>query len=107
MPISFVALISNSAIGPDEQRCACGLSQPATIKPVNTRTGNYWTSTTDLRVLTPGPAISWSRVYASQAIADTTGALSPGWQYPYAAHIITPTPEPGRVIVLSGLNNRE
>jgi hypothetical protein len=46
-------------------------------------------------------------VYASQAIADTTGALSPGWQYPYAAHIITPTPEPGRVIVLSGLNNRE
>jgi len=58
---------------------------PNTIRPVNTRSGNFWTQLTDLALQSPGPALAWTRTYASQAITDTTGVLGYGWQHPYAS----------------------
>jgi len=57
---------------------------------VNTRTGNAWTSDTDLSVDTPGPALAWSRTYSSQEAGDGTAGLGEGWQDGYATRLITP-----------------
>ncbi len=72
--------------------CVCNpvSPSPSSPDPVNYRTGNFWTSATDLSVLTPGPALAWTRRYASQAYTDTT-ALGPGWQHPYATRLLTDT----------------
>ncbi|HEU4321507.1 MAG TPA: DUF6531 domain-containing protein [Roseiflexaceae bacterium] len=72
--------------------CVCNAvsPSPSSPDPVNYRTGNFWTSTTDLSVLTPGPALAWTRRYASQAYTDTI-ALGPGWQHPYATRLLTDT----------------
>jgi hypothetical protein len=87
---AFVTTV-NAILPPEQTRTPGGCScedhpippQVYTLRPVNTRTGNYWTSITDLAVQSPGPAIVWTRTYASQAITDTTGVLSFGWQHPY------------------------
>jgi RHS repeat-associated protein len=111
---AFVAKISGLALPPDQQRCGCSghaqAAQKQTRWPVNTRTGNYWTRTTDLAVPTPGPALVWTRTYASQATGEITGTLGFGWQFPYGARLVLPAMpggESGRVIVLSAANNRE
>lgn len=73
-------------------------------QPVNTRTGNFWTSSVDLQVEGDGPAIVWTRLYASQAITDTQSGISPGWHHPYAARLEISAQE---VTVISGYANRE
>jgi RHS repeat-associated protein len=103
-----VPTIPNDQIRTPE-RCPCASAQPSVGGPVNTRTGNLWTSVTDLSISSEGPPLSWRRVYASQAITDTTSAISPGWQHSFAARLITPAMsggESGRVIILSPGNNR-
>ena len=82
--------------------CACTVVHHVRgLRSVNTRSGAYWTRVTDLAVPTPGPALAWSRTYLSQALTDTSGLLGQRWQHPYATHIITPTPEAGRVLIFS------
>jgi YD repeat-containing protein len=83
--------------------CPC---QQQRASNVNTRTGNYWTSTTDLAA---SPALVWARTYANQAVTDTRGELGAGWQHSFAAHLILPGMsggEPGRVIVFSAKTNK-
>ncbi len=75
---------------PEGCLCSAISASPSSPEPVNYRTGNFWTSTTDLTVLSPGPQLAWTRRYASQAGADTLG-LGPGWQHPYATRLITDT----------------
>ncbi len=72
--------------------CVCSpvSPSPSSPDPVNYRTGNFWTIATDLTVLTPGPALEWTRRYASQAYTDTVG-LGRGWQHPYATRLLTDT----------------
>jgi YD repeat-containing protein len=82
---------------------------PNTIRPVNTRSGNFWTQLTDLALQSPGPALAWTRTYASQALTDTTGVLGYGWQHPFAARLIAPTMtggETGKVIIISPEGNQ-
>ncbi len=77
-----------------------------TRDPVNTRTGSYWNSFTDLAVQSPGPAIVWSRSYASQATSDVTTTLGFGWQHPYAARLIPPAVAGGDVTIISAVGNQ-
>ncbi len=77
-----------------------------TFWPVNTRTGSYYTSVTDLAVQSPGPEIVWSRSYASQATADLTTTLGFGWQHPYSARLMLPLASGSDVTVLSGKGNQ-
>jgi len=69
--------------------CPCDATQLSVSDPVNTRTGNEWTSDTDLSVDTPGPALAWSRTYSSQEAGDATAGLGYGWQDGYATRLIT------------------
>jgi len=88
-----------------EPECQCAVGGP-----INTHSGNYWTKVTDLSVQTPGPDLTWTRTYASQAVGDTSGVLGYGWQTPYLARLILPTMpgyEAGTVIVFSPNTNRE
>jgi len=67
-------------------------AQLSTAGPFNTRTGNYFRTDTDLTDPTPGRPLLWARTYNSQAVGDPTTppvGLGPGWQDPYATHIIT------------------
>ncbi|HEU4327339.1 MAG TPA: RHS repeat-associated core domain-containing protein [Roseiflexaceae bacterium] len=85
-------IILEDAMARVPEGCVCNpiSPSPSSPDPVNYRTGNFWTSATDLSVLTPGPALAWTRRYASQAYTDTT-ALGPGWQHPYATRLLTDT----------------
>lgn len=98
---------------PDDQNrvleCPCPSPQTMEGGPFNSRTGSLWTAATDLSVLTPGPDLTWSRTYVSQASDETSGALGAGWQHAYAAQLFTasmPQGEAGRVVILSPQGNR-
>jgi len=69
--------------------CPCDATQLIVGGPVNTRTGNEWTSETDLSVPSPGPALVWSRTYSSQKGGDGSAGLGYGWQDGYATRLIT------------------
>ncbi|MCG8348429.1 MAG: DUF6531 domain-containing protein, partial [Chloroflexales bacterium] len=110
---AFVAIITETPLpadqnwAPESAPLAC--SQPCRGGPVNTRSGNLWTSATDLTVASPGPPLSWTRSYASQATDDPSGPLGAGWQHPFATRVITatmPSGEPDTVIVVSPKGNR-
>jgi YD repeat-containing protein len=76
--------------------------------PINTRTGNLWTSATDLVVTSPGPPLVWQRTYSSQATDEISTPLGVGWQHRYATRLITetmPGGEAGTVIVVSPKGN--
>jgi RHS repeat-associated protein len=83
--IRFGAVLPYRQNGAPE-RCPCAGSQPSTPFPVNTRTGNFWTTVTDLTVESAGPAIAWQRTYQSHAITET-GSMGAGWQHSYAARL--------------------
>ena len=63
-------------------------------------------SFTDLAVQSPGPAIVWSRSYASQSTSDLTTTLGFGWQHPYAARLIPPSVANGDVTIISAVGNQ-
>jgi len=69
--------------------CPCDATQLNRGDPINTRTGNAWTSGTDLSVPAPGPALVWSRTYSSQEGGDGSAGLGYGWQDGYATRLIT------------------
>lgn len=97
-------VLATSALPLDQARngaCAC----TSTSHPINTRSGNFWTETADVTVVTPGPALRWSRIYNSQAITETDSLLGPGWQHSYSARVLLPTPEPGNLLILSERGN--
>jgi YD repeat-containing protein len=103
-------VIAGSAPVPNNQVGVGSECQCHTAQPVNTRSGNFWTTATDLSVATPGPELTWSRVYASQALSDTSSVLGVGWQHRYGARLILPGMpggEAGLVIVLTSETNRE
>lgn len=52
-------------------------------EPVNTATGNYYTSVTDLRLPGIGVPFAFTRSYNS--LDATSGPLGPGWTHSYAA----------------------
>ena len=92
--------------------CACNAANPSKGGPFNTRTGNLYTSVTDLSVNPPGPTLDWTRTYNSQATgdADYSNSLGYGWQVPYTAHLVTASMlggEPGNVIIANGQGNRQ
>ncbi len=67
-------------------------AQLAVHKPFNSRTGNLFRTDTDLTDPTPGRPLIWARTYNSQAVGDPATppvGLGPGWQDPYATHLIT------------------
>gem|GEM_PF-807043 len=106
---SLARLQDDATRGPEDCNCHQPAPQLQTPHPVNTRTGNFWTAVTDMTVDHVGPPIEWQRLYASQAISDTSSLLSPGWQHPYATRLITPTMiggEPNHVVIVSGSTNR-
>jgi hypothetical protein len=93
------------------EACPLDTFQRCEGEPINTRSGNLWTSTTDLLVSTPGPQLAWSRTYVSQATDELTATnpLGFGWVYPYATRVITPGMahgEEGRAIILTPRGNR-
>jgi RHS repeat-associated protein len=63
-------------------------------EPVNTATGNYYTSVTDLRLPGIGVPFAFTRSYNS--LDATSGPLGPGWTYSYAAGL---TIKPGGDVV--------
>lgn len=98
----------------DQGYCpVCGAAaapQPTTPYPVSTRSGNFSTSVTDISVGTPGPAVSWSRIYVSQGIDAIDAGFGVGWHHPYAVRLILPsmpTGEADRVILRASNGNRE
>lgn len=110
---AFVVKLSG-AILPDDQNwlpesppLAC--SQECRGGPINTRSGNLWTTATDLVVVSPGPRLAWERSYASQSTDDLSGTLGVGWHHPYATRVITSGAalgEPDTVLAISPKGNR-
>jgi hypothetical protein len=95
---------------PKDQERVQGRCHCATSNPIDTQNGNYWTKVADLSVSTPDPDLTWTRVYASQAISDTSGVVGYGWQTPYTARLILPGMaggESGLINVLTAETNRE
>jgi YD repeat-containing protein len=66
--------------------------------PVNTATGNYWTSATDLALPGIGVPFTFTRTYNS--LDTTAGPLGPGWTHAY--NVSLSFPAPGRVIARAG-----
>ncbi len=63
--------------------------------PVNTASGSLTEAATDLRLAGPGIPFAWTRSYNS---GDTsTGALGPGWTYPFEAKITVANPTTGEL----------
>lgn len=72
------------------ETCPCAGAQFNKTNPVNTLSGNFWTTVTDLRVDTPGPELVWQRTYSSQAVGDSYQTrLSPGWFHSYGETVLT------------------
>lgn len=55
-------------------------------EPVNTRTGVYWTTATDLRLPGRGLGLSFDRTYSSGGLSSP--GLGAGWTHNYAARLI-------------------
>jgi YD repeat-containing protein len=54
--------------------------------PVNTATGSFWSTLTDLSVTGEGPGIEMTRSYDSSQ-AGVSGPLGPGWRFGYQMHL--------------------
>jgi len=98
---------------PDDQatmpECPAPCPAAQVGQPINTATGALWTSSTDLTVPGPGPALTWSRTYQSAATDQPVGSLGVGWQHTFATRVITPTMPGGEaetLIVVSPKGNR-
>ncbi|WP_322489328.1 SBBP repeat-containing protein [Chloroflexus sp.] len=109
----FVATINDAQLPgyqnwlPESPPLAC--SQECRGGPINTRSGNLWTTATDLVVVSPGPRLAWERSYASQSTDDLSGTLGIGWHHPYATRVITSGAalgEPGAIFIVSPKGNR-
>lgn len=58
--------------------------QPCVGDPVNTASGDYWESTTDLAIEGRGPGLRMERSYSSlAAAAGRSSVLGPGWSFNY------------------------
>lgn len=64
---------------PDGKAC----TSTSAADPVDTMTGTFWESFTDLAVDSRGPGLSWGRHYATDRAA-TTGPLGNGWTHDWA-----------------------
>ena len=77
-------------------------------QPINTRTGNLWTTARDLQVASAGPDLTWGRTYNSQSTDFISGTLGAGWQSPFDTHLRfsnNPGGEDDTVIVVSTHGN--
>lgn len=61
--------------------CSCDEAQ-ATSNPVNTASGEFWHTATDLAIPGRGPAFAMTRTYSSN-LAGSYGPLGYGWSSPY------------------------
>lgn len=68
-----------------ERGCSCNNGDP-----VNTQTGEYYDSVTDLGVPGVGPAIAVSRTYGSQSAA-TDGPFGYGWSTNFGSQLVVDT----------------
>ncbi len=74
--------------------------------PVNTATGEYYESTTDLTLPGRGPGLTQTRTYSSFAAkAGVSSALGLGWSFPYDMSLAI-DPESGDVTVVNGNGSR-
>jgi len=65
-----------------------GCSQICSGDPVNTATGDYFDSTTDLAIPGRGPGLRLTRTYSSLAAkANESSALGRGWAFSYGMHL--------------------
>lgn len=96
-------VVSLVSPGPSAQNLRGGMSgcvpcsQKQAVDPVNTATGTFWETTTDLAVAGRGPALAWTRNY-SAALAAADGPLGYGWRLGYGMGTRT-DPSTGAVTV--------
>ncbi|MGQ0744992.1 MAG: DUF6531 domain-containing protein, partial [Acidimicrobiales bacterium] len=67
------------------------------VGSVNTRTGNFSWSTTDVAIAGRGPALSFSRTYNSRTAGASPGPFGHGWSFSYGMELRT-SPD-GSVVV--------
>lgn len=76
------ASLTGGPIGPGEQMAGCGETHStraqATSYPIDTATGNFWHTFTDLSIPGRGPAIEVQRTYNS-LLAQADGPFGHGW----------------------------
>jgi RHS repeat-associated protein len=99
VPFHVVLEIPNNATwgggNPSEQSC----SQVCAGDPVNTATGDYFESTTDLAVRGRGPGLEMTRTYSSLAAsAKVSSPLGRGWTFSYGMSL-SANPQTGYVTV--------
>jgi RHS repeat-associated protein len=84
------ASVTGGPIGPNEQLGNCGESHSThaqvTDYPVDTATGNFWHTFSDLSLPGRGPAIDAQRTYNS-ALAQSDSAFGFGWSDWYGQHL--------------------
>lgn len=79
---------------PSEASC----TQVCAGDPVNTATGDYFDSTTDLAIGGRGPSLEMTRTYSSlSAEAGASSVLGPGWAFSYGMSLYTNAS--GKVVV--------
>jgi YD repeat-containing protein len=93
----------------DQPREQCPCQKTEEGGPIDTRTGQSWTTATDLMVPGPGPALVWDRAYVTRntaLISNTVAPLGVGWQHAYGERIFTDPAEPNVVSILTPKGNR-
>ena len=87
---------------------APGVSQATAGDPVNTETGDFTQSDTDLSIPTYGPALSFTRTYDSGVAQQQTqtgapGAMGYGWTDNWASSLTPARPVSGDIYTLDGM----
>lgn len=72
---------------PSDAHCPC---QGSAGQPINTATGNFWHSFTDIAIPGRGILLDFSHTYNTQA-AGTNGPLGYGWSFPYGMSLAVTT----------------
>ena len=94
-----------SAVG-GSNPAAPGVNQATAADPVNTESGDFTQSATDLSVPGFGPALDFSRTYDAQVaqretVAGTPGAMGYGWTDDWATSLATNRPVTGDIYTVN------
>ena len=98
---------ADAATGGAGNPAVLGLSQPVAAD-VNTESGDFTQSATDLSVPGFGPSLAFSRSYDAQAAQRETqtgkpGPMGYGWTDNWASSLSTTSPTPGDIYTTAGL----
>jgi RHS repeat-associated protein len=84
-PHDVLSKVEENGGGNPSEACSCGRGE-ATKNPVDTASGEFWHTQTDMAVPGRGPSLDVTRSYSSD-LASSYGPLGHGWTWPYTMSV--------------------